>query len=349
MSDPLAGELGREQLRELISILGELRNAGPRDQRFKQWRQITVTLLQRMWAGEPQRAERFRRIPFSAPIMRADRKATREYFERGCSEASNYLESLALELASGMAPGSPSPVKPHADAASVRPQAEAASGEHPPPFPPHSPPPAPSGAPAHGRPEAERLSPAPRPRLKDMLGFGLKATLGHLTPTQPTPPPPAGSIPTPVAPASSGPPAATPGTIPGVTGPPSAPPAEPALGHALHGSNPDTRRDLAAEFVLESAVLQSKARPLPRTEPPPAHATPATSEVLALAARLEQLGVPLRHRAIVRAALIDLGRQMESPPVYWDSIRQAVGLAMDHPDLARRVLPLLLPYLDQAA
>ena len=112
----------------------------------------------------------------------------------------------------------------------------------------------------------------------------------------------------------------------------------------------EARRDLAAEFVLESTVLQSRARPLSRTESPSAAVAPnGALEVMAVAAELEELGVPMRHRAALRAALADLSRQMESPPVYWDSVRQAIGLAMDHPDLARRVLPLLLPYLDQAA
>src|SRR5262249_37032701 len=98
MSGMIPVEIARQQLGELISILGELRNAGPRDQRFKQWRQITVTLLQRIWSDDPSRADRFRRIPFRAPTARADRKMTQEYFARGCKEASSYLVELALEL-----------------------------------------------------------------------------------------------------------------------------------------------------------------------------------------------------------------------------------------------------------
>ena len=81
-------------------------------------------------------------------------------------------------------------------------------------------------------------------------------------------------------------------------------------------------------------------------------ATPDASgarELLALAGQLEALGVPARERAIVRAALVDLGRQMASPPIDWDALRETVGFAMNHPALARRVLPLVLPYLDRAA
>lgn len=382
MSDPLTGELGRDQLRELISILGELRNAGPRDQRFKQWRQVTVTLLQRMWAGYPERAERFRRIPFSAPTMRADRKATREYYERGCSEAVAYLESLASELTPGgpvgrAAPASsrmnlrpPEPFQPEASSTASHPappppgprvtpspqNREASPGpirRPPEPDPPQvglagehvgsSRSPVPLEVPEFEEPESERSVMGPRARLKDMLGFGDEAVTG---PTSPQAPPPPTPPPAPAAKPTRGP-APAPGPARASAS------REPTTGvqrspeHApLQGSDP--RRDLAAEFVLESTVLQSRARPLSRTELASTTAS-AASEARGLATQLEDLGVPLRHQAVLRAALVDLGRQMESPPVYWDSIRQAVALVMDHPHLARRVLPLLMPYLDQAA
>ncbi|HKQ58464.1 MAG TPA: hypothetical protein VJY35_11405, partial [Candidatus Eisenbacteria bacterium] len=104
----------REQLHELISILRELRNAGPRDQSFKQWRQVTLTLLQRIWPSEPARAAAFRRILFSAPTARADSGATREYYERGCSEATAYLEALAQELEGGLGLKTPAAAAPPA-------------------------------------------------------------------------------------------------------------------------------------------------------------------------------------------------------------------------------------------
>src|SRR5262245_60934241 len=87
-----------EQLREVVSILRELGNAGPRDQSFKQWRQVTLTLLQRVWPNDQARAARFRRIPFSPPSSRADAKAIRECYERGVAEAIAYLDSLVEEL-----------------------------------------------------------------------------------------------------------------------------------------------------------------------------------------------------------------------------------------------------------
>lgn len=75
----------------------------------------------------------------------------------------------------------------------------------------------------------------------------------------------------------------------------------------------------------------------------------ASQEIYELAVQVDDLGVSARHRAIVRAALIDLGRQMETPPVSWEALRETVSLAMDHPELARRLMPIVLPYFDQAA
>src|SRR6185503_18054144 len=102
MSEPNDVARASERLIKQIELLGELRNAGARDQRFKLWRQDTLTLLQRLWPGDHVKAERFRRIPFSAPMAKTDRGSVREYFERGCKEASVYLDGLAFELGLGV-------------------------------------------------------------------------------------------------------------------------------------------------------------------------------------------------------------------------------------------------------
>jgi hypothetical protein len=75
----------------------------------------------------------------------------------------------------------------------------------------------------------------------------------------------------------------------------------------------------------------------------------AASEVLAIAAKLDQLGVPKPRRAMVRAALLDLADQMEESPVDWPAFRQALAFILDYPQVARRVIPMLVPYLDEAA
>ena len=47
--------------------------------------------------------------------------------------------------------------------------------------------------------------------------------------------------------------------------------------------------------------------------------------------------------------LLDLAREFDDNRASWDTIRHAVVFVMEYPPLARRVLPLLIPYLDQAA
>jgi hypothetical protein len=329
MTGSISGDLARQQLFELISILGELRNSSPRDQRFKQWRQITTTLLQRIWPGEPARAEQFRRIPFSAPTAFADRHATREKFEHGCREAAAYLEGLALELGGGATAQSPPTGEPDlGDASAVDPAAplEEPTLDDPPfraeemparvvPLPPPVPsredpttslPPAPGQATTDPRPEAREPKMGPKARLKDMLGFTDEPTPDH----------------------------ARARPVPG------APPRAPVSFMPL--SPEPTRR-------APPPPVKIAPPPSPEPSPLPAPETQAARELLALAAQLSDLGVSVRERAIVRAALIDLGRQMESPPINWETLRDTVALAMEHPALARRVLPLVLPYLDRAA
>ena len=70
-------------LQELITELSGLRNATSRDPSFKNWRQNTLTVLQRIWPADQDHAERFRRIPFSPVDPRADMRAQRESFSRG--------------------------------------------------------------------------------------------------------------------------------------------------------------------------------------------------------------------------------------------------------------------------
>jgi len=88
----------QQELEDAIQQLGGLRNAGSRNPEFKQWRQSTLTVVQRLWPGDAVRAERFRRIPFSFPSTRADTKTHREYFERGCAEALQLLKAFLAEV-----------------------------------------------------------------------------------------------------------------------------------------------------------------------------------------------------------------------------------------------------------
>jgi hypothetical protein len=387
MTGPLAGDLARQQLGELISILGELRNAGPRDQRFKQWRQITTTLLQRIWPGERARAEQFRRIPFSAPTAFADRHATKDYFERGCREAAAYLNELALEL-DGVAAASAPPTDqpdlvdaPAADeiegldlpaASRARPASlpnesapvnPPAAADEPPARSPLPPPPVawreepstshprPAPVPMDPGPEGRESAAGPKARLKDMLGFTEKPESGPPHPrTEPiasrsrapvtfvplVPDPPPGDR---VPPTRNSPPAVSVPRAPAAVEPPAVAPPPTVSSNKTAESLPGSQRRPTPEQSAQGT--ESKATSTPGATGP--------RGLQALSGQLEALGVPARERPMVRAALVDLGRQMEAPPIHWDALREVVGFAMNHPALARHVLPLILPYLDRAA
>jgi hypothetical protein len=85
-------------LQDLVSELSGLRNATSRDPSFKNWRQNAITTLQRIWPADQEHAERFRRIPFSPVDPRADMRAQRESFSRGCQEAARVLASFVEEV-----------------------------------------------------------------------------------------------------------------------------------------------------------------------------------------------------------------------------------------------------------
>ncbi len=87
-------------LKEHLEELDQFRNASTRDPRFKQWRQSTLTVIQRIWPGVTARSSRFRRIPFSPPSTLADARQTREAFERGCAEATLIVRGWMAEIES---------------------------------------------------------------------------------------------------------------------------------------------------------------------------------------------------------------------------------------------------------
>lgn len=87
-----------EWLEQQVTELSGIRNATPRDPSFKNWRQASLTTLQRIWPGDQERSERFRRIPFSPVDPRADARIIREWYSRGCQEAARVLNGFIEDV-----------------------------------------------------------------------------------------------------------------------------------------------------------------------------------------------------------------------------------------------------------
>src|SRR5262245_66487961 len=85
-------------MEQQIAELSGIRNATARDPSFKNWRQATLTIMQRIWPGDQLRSERFRRIPFSPADPRSDARAMREWYSRGCQEAARVLASFVEDI-----------------------------------------------------------------------------------------------------------------------------------------------------------------------------------------------------------------------------------------------------------
>jgi hypothetical protein len=112
---------------------------------------------------------------------------------------------------------------------------------------------------------------------------------------------------------------------------------------------PDTGAEME-EFLRTSPVLKASARPVKKRDSNvPATPSPAAASLVALASEVAHLGVPEGQRAGMRATLLELARRVDERSVDWDSLRDSFQAVLDFPALARRVIPLLIPYLDAAA
>ena len=427
MKEPELKDWACRLLEDQLMRLAELRNANPRDPGFKLWRQTTLTVIQRVWPGNLQRSERFRRVPFTPSTARPTRTQVREHFERGCGEATGYLRELISQikdgaLDSGRTAEPAAPSAPPQGLASVSAALAAPlPGEMPRTPPPDDetpplqtmaklttePPPIPgfqassqSAAPGAAPPPSPLRPPAGRPvksprkserrALKDMLGFGddpsagpapapeaesleaesLEAERPGASFGQPPPIPEAPGLPMsaghlepleqeplPLAPAAASPPMEE--LLPLVDQDAIRPlreivpmpiaaeqverlgEDEPPFGEEPLGETPLEMIPLAPSVVQAEATATTAAAP---TKAAPR--SPVAIALHALAGEVEGLGVPEGKRAAARAALTDLARQIEERTADWDTLRDAFNLAMDYPPLARRVVPLLVPFLD---
>jgi hypothetical protein len=102
------------------------------------------------------------------------------------------------------------------------------------------------------------------------------------------------------------------------------------------------------DFLSSSPVFAALDR-LDRERGSAPRLSPSAFALAALASELADLGVPAIHRTHARNALGGLAQHIDRRDLTWDELRDAVGVVMEFPGLARRVLPLLVPFLDEAA
>jgi len=320
----MATKAAQSKLDKQIEQLGELRNAGTRAVEFREWRQTTLTLIERIWPDQASRATRFRRIPFSPTSANSDDRVTREAFERGCAEARRLLKLWLAEIVShGVSQVAEAPRLAEA----VR-QTLVEMQPKPKPVP---------------QPPAGRAKPDGKPAPKPVRRTR-KAPLGEMLGFQ----------------------APVPGKAPEpATGPQLPQEFEHNLGAAASNAADQLADALARsiDHALERARQEAHGMRTPAEpidphgrsyEPAPVgESRTLVSYVarafIALAGDIEELGVPEGHRERVRLALLDLAHHLDCGSVTWDLMRDAVTLVMHYPALGRQALPLLLPYLENAA
>ncbi|MBI1799076.1 MAG: hypothetical protein HYR73_05265 [Candidatus Eisenbacteria bacterium] len=382
MPNSHSAERARVEVERQLEQLNELRNASTRDQDFKLWRQTTLTLIQRTWPGDESRPARFRRIPFTPTSTRADRDETREWFERGCGEAAVFLRELICDLAeNGMAPVRkaanriPEPLPnddvpmltlggDRAQPAPARPAISPPAVAQPGPARPGAAAPAGRSAAPHargGRTARSSRRPAPRVRLKDMLGFDDASQVASPSPALGTPKPAArdaaGETPRSASlPPIGAPPEFQPPPAPEPRRAPESPgfdeaALQRALEAALHSFMSRDPEPSALDLLNASPVFNAMARPVRRRDANAegTYRTPAAVAVAVIATELSALDVPHGHHAGTRAALLDLAKHLDQHDLTWEALREAVGFVMEFPPVAKRVLPLLLPFFEEAA
>jgi hypothetical protein len=264
----------RKAITEQLEALHKLRNARNLDNRFKEWRTATYELAKRIWVSQPQRAERFRRVPFVAPMARPTDREAREWYERGCAEARALLRLWLAEI-------------------------KVPDDE-----------------------EEESLSAAPR--LKDMLGLGAR-------------PEPMTSL------------------TDGVEA--TASPPEPTESRTKESWTEEMLRSIIESAIertrdeIRAADTQDDAEPKPESGHPGALSSDESPGLLVamLAVEVEALDVPVTESPRVRGQLLELASHLQSGGLDWSVVQSAIQTVLPYPPLARRLIVLLAPVLDDGA
>jgi len=307
MKHGMAPKTAQAKLDKQVEQLGTLRNAGTRAVEFREWRQTTLTLIERIWPDQASRATRFRRIPFSPSSASADDRVTRDAFERGCAEARRLLKLWLAEVGTVG-------VTQDAEAPALAEAVRVTLVEMQPP--PES---------AKPKPVAKRPKKAP---LGEMLGLARPDATAEPGPA--LPPEFEGSA--------------------GVAAEKQQQASVDALAQSIHHALERARHE-AKTLRLPSEPMDPQGRSW--DDAPVDSSRTLVSYVarafIGMAADVDELGVPDTHRERVRLALLDLAHHLDCGSLTWAILRDAITLVMHYPALGRQALPLLLPYLENAA
>ena len=126
--------------------------------------------------------------------------------------------------------------------------------------------------------------------------------------------------------------------------------AAPAPDAALPPEEGNELRSVADDFLSSSPVFSVRGTPgAPAPDPGKPELSPTALAIMAMAVEIESLGVPEADRPRVREALLDLARKLDTKQLSWRQLRITVEVVMEYPAIGRRVLPMIVPFLDRAA
>lgn len=185
----------------------------------------------------------------------------------------------------------------------------------------------------------------PREKLKDLLGLSQFDSRAHE-------PEEVAEVAVPIEPA----PESVPEPMPAPE-PEPAPVAEYAEPESLRSyddevmpaEDDEDRERATMDFMQNSPVFGLVGKPVNRRSDTTEFLDPDAVAVATLAADVGRLGVPQAIQASVAARLLDVAKHLEDGALDWALLRGTVTDAMQYPDLAKRLLPILLPWLERAA
>jgi hypothetical protein len=113
--------------------------------------------------------------------------------------------------------------------------------------------------------------------------------------------------------------------------------------------DPESFARATEDFMRSSPVLGATGRRVQRGFDDPGFEDPDAIAVGSMVNDMTRMAIPAERQPEVRARLVDLARRIEQGELEWSALRKAVWFAMEYPELARRLLPVLLPWIDRAA